>query len=235
MELYNWGILLFLVLPAPLFLGLIPVKYMNASQRTPAMAYACGWFVSFFLFELTAIPFILLQKSFRMLVAIYTAVFGAAIVYSVLSGRKVFIDFIKNIKKIRTMPFLVIIGWLLVFGLIGAQMVYAVQFAYWDGDDAYYIATAVLTDTFDTMYLRDAYTGYIYPLDIRHALSPTPIYQAWLSRLSGIPPAAVAHTVLAPVWLLFMYCIFGQIGNRLLYKNKDAKKTVAITVLCLCF
>lgn len=224
MELYNWGILLFLVLPAPLFLGLIPVKYMNASQRTPAMAYACGWFVSFFLFELTAIPFILLQKSFRMLVAIYTAVFGAAIVYSVLSGRRVFIDFIKNIKKIRTMPFLVIIGWLLVFGLIGAQMVYTVQFAYWDGDDAYYIATAVLTDTFDTMYLRDAYTGYIYPLDIRHALSPTPIYQAWLSRLSGIPPAAVAHTILAPVWLLFMYCIFGQIGNRLLYKNKDAKK-----------
>ena len=65
MELYNWGILLFLVLPAPLFLGLIPVKYMNASQRTPAMAYACGWFVSFFLFELTAIPFLsCCKKSF---------------------------------------------------------------------------------------------------------------------------------------------------------------------------
>ena len=86
-------------------------------------------------------------------------------------------------------------------------MAYAVLYGHYDGDDAYYIATAVLTDTFDTMYLRDAYTGYIYPLDVRHAFSPTPIYQAWLSRLSGIAPAVVAHTVLGVGWLGFLYCV----------------------------
>ena len=59
MEIIQWGILLTLVLLVPFFLGMIPVKYMNSLQRTPAMTYVCGWFVSFFLFELTAVPFIL--------------------------------------------------------------------------------------------------------------------------------------------------------------------------------
>lgn len=187
------------------------------------MAYACGWFVSFFLFELTAIPFILLEKSFTLLVTVYTVVLSVALVYSVWRGRSVLFDFAKKIKGIKSMPLLVKFGWVLVFLVISAQMLYAVLYEYYDGDDAYYIATAVITDTFDTMYLRDAYTGYLYPLDVRHAFSPTPIYQAWLSRLSGVAPAVVAHTALAPVWLLFMYCIYGQIGNKLLYRTRDLR------------
>ncbi|MDE7205929.1 MAG: hypothetical protein K2N90_01985, partial [Lachnospiraceae bacterium] len=67
MEIIQWCILLTLVLPVPFFLGMIPVKYMTGLQRTPAMTYVCGWFVSFFLFELTAVPFILLEKSFTSL------------------------------------------------------------------------------------------------------------------------------------------------------------------------
>lgn len=101
----------------------------------------------------------------------------------------------------------------------------AVFYEYYDGDDAYYIATSVLTNTFDTMYLRDAYTGYIYALDARHALSPTPIYQAWLSRLSGIHPAVIAHSVLSAVWLVFLYCIYDQIGKTLLPFTKKAGRT----------
>ena len=58
---------------------------------------------------------------------------------------------------------------MIVFALVLFQMVYAVRYEYYDGDDAYYIATAVITEQFDSMYLRDAYTGYLYPLDTRHA------------------------------------------------------------------
>lgn len=241
MGILNWGILAFLVLPVPFFLGMIPVKYMNSLQRTPAMAYACGWFVSFFVFELTAVPFILLEKSFSMLVVVYTVLLAVLLLYSIWSGRGMLREFAGRIKNIRRMPFYVILGWILVFFVIGGQMLYAVLYEYYDGDDSYYIATAVLTDTFDTMYLRDAYTGYIYSLDARHAFSPTPIYQAWLSRLSGIGPAAVAHTGLAAVWLLFMYCIYGQIGNRLFpfsqspQRDKSRYRPVFMLLICLWF
>ena len=216
----NWCILLILVILVPFFLGMIPVKHMNSSQRTPAMTYVCGWFVSFFTFELTAVPFILLEKSFTALVIVYTLLVAVLFVCSVWASRSVWVDYKKNICAIKSQPLLVKAGWLVAFLLIGAQIFMAVQYEYYDGDDAYYIATSVLTNTFDTMYLRDAYTGYIYPLDARHALAPTPIYQAWLSRLSGIHPAIVAHSVLSAVWLVFMYCIYGQIGNRLLPISK---------------
>ena len=230
MENIRWGILLVLVLPVPFFLGFIPVKHMNRLQKTPAMTYVCGWFVSFFLFELIAVPFILLERSFTSLVAVYTCIIGIVLLFSIWHGRCLWSVYLDKIKQIREMPVYVILGWIIFYLIVIFQMTYAVLYEYYDGDDAYYIATAVLTDTFDTMYLQDAYTGYIYPLDARHAFSPTPIYQAWLSRLSGIAPAAVAHSVLAPVWLGFMYCIYGQIGSRLLWNRKNYKPVFMILI-----
>ena len=230
MELIKWGILMVLVLPVPFLLGFIPVKYMNSLQRTPAMTYVCGWFVSFFVFELTAVPFILLEKSFTSLVVTYTILIAILLAVSIWQGRQVFDMLLSNMKDGFKQPVSVKIGWIVVFVLIAAQMAYAILYEYYDGDDAYYIATAVLADGFDTMYLRDAYTGYIYDLDARHAFSPTPIYQAWLSRLSGIAPATVAHSVLAPVWLMFMYCIYAQIGNRLLWNKKNYRPVFMILI-----
>ena len=230
MEIIRWGILLALVLPVPFFLGFIPVKQMNRLQKTPAMTYVCGWFVSFFLFELTAVPFILLEQSFTMLVMVYTCIVLLVLGISLWQGRSLWRCYLEEIQQIREMPLHVKLGWSVFYVLVFFQMAYAVLYGHYDGDDAYYIATAVLTDTFDTMYLRDAYTGYIYPLDVRHAFSPTPIYQAWLSRLSGIAPAVVAHTVLGVVWLGFLYCVYGQIASRILWNRKNYKPVFMILI-----
>ena len=230
MEIIRWGILLALVLPVPCFLGFLPVKHMNRLQKTPAMTYVCGWFVSFFLFELTAVPFILLEQSFTMLVMVYTCIVLLVLGISLWQGRSLWRCYLEEILQIREMPLHVKLGWSVFYVLVFFQMAYAVLYGHYDGDDAYYIATAVLTDTFDTMYLRDAYTGYIYPLDVRHAFSPTPIYQAWLSRLSGIAPAVVAHTVLGVVWLGFLYCVYGQIASRILWNRKNYKPVFMILI-----
>lgn len=230
MEIIRWGILLVLILPVPFILGFIPVKHMDRLQRTPAMTYVCGWFVSFFLFELTAVPFILLEQSFTMLVMVYTCIVLLVLGISLWQGRSLWRCYLEEIQQIREMPLHVKLGWSVFYVLVFFQMAYAVLYGHYDGDDAYYIATAVLTDTFDTMYLRDAYTGYIYPLDVRHAFSPTPIYQAWLSRLSGIAPAVVAHTVLGVVWLGFLYCVYGQIASRILWNRKNYKPVFMILI-----
>lgn len=230
MEIIRWTILLVLVFPVPFFLGFIPVSHMNSLQKTPAMTYVCGWFVSFFVFELVAVPLILLEKSFTLLVIVYTAAVGILLPVSVWQGRHTWKEFANNVKGIKELPIYVKAGWGIFFLMVILQMAYAVFYEYYDGDDAYYIATAVITGNFDSMYLRDAYTGYLYPLDARHAFSPTPIYQAWLSRLSGIAPAVVAHSVLAPVWLMFMYCIYGQIGNRLLWNKRSYRPVFMIFI-----
>lgn len=226
----RWGILLALVLPVPFFLGFIPVKHMNRLQKTPAMTYVCGWFVSFFLFELTAVPFILLEQSFTLLVIVYTCIVALVLLLSLWQGRQLWRCYLAEVRQLKEMPLHVKLGWCVFYLIVLFQMVYAILYWHYDGDDAYYIATAVLTNTFDTMYLRDAYTGFIYPLDVRHAFSPTPVYQAWLSRLSGIAPAVVAHTVLAWVWLGFMYCVYGQIASRILWNRKNYKPVFMILI-----
>ena len=159
MEIIRWTILLVLVLPVPFILGLIPVKHMNSLQKTPAMTYVCGWFVSFFIFELVAVPLILLEKSFTLLVVLYTVIIGILVPVSLWQGRDVWKAYLENGKAARELPAIVKIGWFIFFLLVLFQMAYAVFYEYYDGDDAYYIATAVITCEYDSMYLRDAYTG----------------------------------------------------------------------------
>lgn len=221
MQILHWCFLIFLVTGVPFLLGMVPVKYMNNFQKTPAMAYLCGWFVSFSVFELVSVPFILLERSFTEVVVVYSIVISGILVISVWCGRSVMKCFLPDKEKMKQIPFWTRVGWIVALLLIAAQLFASVFLEYYDGDDSYYIAQSVMTNTFDTMYLRDNYTGYPYQLDIRHALSPTPIYIAWMSRISGIHPAIIAHSVLAPAWLLLAYCVYGQIGKRLLAKNKE--------------
>lgn len=224
MQILQWLVLGLLVTIVPFLLGTIPVKYMNRFQRTPAMMYLCGWFVSFSVFELVSVPFILLERSFMEVVVIYSLVIMILLVVSVWNGYQVIAQlwsWKSWWKDVAKMSWWTRLGWLVVAILLVIQLIHAVVFEYYDGDDSYYVAQAVMTNTFDTMYLRDNYTGYIYPLDIRHALSPTPVYIAWMSRISGVHPTIIAHSVLSVAWLVLMYCIYEQIGKRLLAKNKD--------------
>lgn len=224
MQILHWLILGLLVTVMPFLLGAVPVKYMNSFQRTPAMMYLCGWFVSFSVFELVSVPFILLERSFTEVVVAYSMITFALLGISTWFGREVIRQMFQWKhwwKRFLEMPKWTRLGWFIVVILIVVQMVHAVVFEYYDGDDSYYIAQAVMTNTFDTMYLRDNYTGYIYPLDIRHALSPTPVYIAWMSRISGIHPTIISHSVLSVVWLVLMYCVYGQLGKRLLAKNRE--------------
>lgn len=224
MQIIHWSILILLVTVVPFLLGIVPVKYMNRFQRTPAMTYLCGWFLSFAVFELVSVPFILLERSFTEVVIVYSLVTLGILGLSVWFGRDLLKEFASRNrwkKGFLRMSGWTRLGWVVAVLLIGAQLVAAVALEYYDGDDSYYVAQAVMTDTFDTMYLRDNYTGYIYPLDARHALSPTPIYIAWMSRISGIHPTIISHSVLAPIWLLLMYCAYGQLGKRLLAKSRE--------------
>lgn len=224
MQILHWLILVLLVTVMPFLLGTIPVKYMNSFQRTPTMMYLCGWFVSFSVFELVSVPFIILERSFTEVMIVFSIVTLVLLGASVWLGR----DAIRRMflwrhwqKRFLEMPKWTRLGWFVVILLIVVQMVHAVVFEYYDGDDSYYVAQAVMTNTFDTMYVRDNYTGYIYPLDIRHALSPTPVYIAWMSKVSGIHPTIISHSVLSVAWLLLMYSVYAQLGKRLLAKNKE--------------
>lgn len=236
MWIFNWAILLFLVLIMPFGLGMIPVKYMDKAHRTPAMLYACGWFVSFALFELVAIPFILLRRSFTELAIAYTLCIVLALGISIWKAYHVVADCMEYRRAFWSMSWIVRSGWGIAFLCIAAQLFAAIFLEYWDGDDSYYMAQAMIADTYDVMYTRDAYTGYEFGFDIRHALSPVPIYFAWLSKLSGIHAVIIAHSVIAPVWLILMYCVYALIAEKLLGQHREYKPLFMILIsIWYCF
>ncbi len=228
MSILNWSVLLILVLVLPLGLGMIPVGNMNETKKNFAMLYASGWFLCFAIFELVFIPFILMRRSFTEAVIVYTVVIAILFIYSVVRAHSVIGTCLKHISGFREISQGEKTGWIIAGVCIAIQVFASIFLEYYDGDDSYYMAEAVIAGTFDEMYTRDAYTGYLFGLDVRHALSPVPLYLAWLSKLSGIHSTIIAHSVIAPLGLILMYCVYIQLSDKLLEKYRAYRPLLMI-------
>lgn len=231
MLVFQWSLLLILVFVLPNLIGTIVSSNMDKTEQTPAMNYLCGWFLCFAVFEVIAVPFILLQSRFLHVVILYTCVMLVLAVYSVCKNRSVFRKLLLNLRngwnRIDTLTKL---AWV-VFGLmLVEQMLASILLDYYDGDDPFFLPIAGMACDMDVMYTRDAYTGYVISLDMRHAMAPTPLIYAWLSKLTGIHVAAVAHVVLAPAFLLWMYAVYTQLAKRLFAKQIQARPYFMILI-----
>lgn len=210
-----------LVFLLPMCVGLFPVHFMRKEHQSVGMMYVSGWLFLFALFQLTVIPFIVNEQKFTMFAKLYSILVIAFAVVAVVIGRRTLSDCIQNsfCKPDRSLGRIAI--WGLVWFLIIMQMVFAFHMQYLDGDDSLYVAHSVVTDFYDDMYLRNPYYGYSQPLDVRHALSPLPIFITWIARLTKIQAAALSHSFLGPVFLLLMYMIYMQLGKRLFEEKKQ--------------
>ena len=113
------------------------------------------------------------------------------------------------------------IWWLVFWLLLCLQWVLTILLAYEEGDDAFYFATATITEQSNTMYLILPYTGFTTGLDARHGLAPFPVWIAYLAKLSGIPALVVAQ-VLLPLSLMGMaYGIYYLIAKKLCTEKEE--------------
>ncbi|MCR5178461.1 MAG: hypothetical protein K6C95_05710 [Lachnospiraceae bacterium] len=109
------------------------------------------------------------------------------------------------------------------------QAVMAVRYAFFDGDDAYYVVVSVLADQTDTMYTILPYTGYSTALDFRHALATWTLWTAFIARSCHIHAAVLIHTVLQPYLLAMCYYAYFLVAMRLFRRRLD------MVPLFLCF
>lgn len=202
-----------LVFFIPLCLGAFPVSFMDYEHRTIGMVYTCGWIVMFAVCQLTVIPFIVNREGFSTVEHIYTAFIVTLSLAGVLC-----VLIRKNIRVMLPQKGTVAL-WGFVAVLIIIQMVFAFYMQYLDGDDAYYVAMSMNILTDDKMYLTNIH-GYSQELDVRHALSPVPVFIAWMSRLTGMHPTILCHSFLGPVFLLLRNVIYGQLGYVVFGRDK---------------
>ena len=211
--------ILFLV---PLGIGLLPMRFMREEHRSLGMAYAAGWLVEFALFQFMIIPFIVAERDFSDAAKLYSILLAVAFAAGLLLGGKRIRECVNHtFPKEKTALFVKLL-WLAVILCVLLQMFFAVFMQYLDGDDALYVAISLQTQNGDGMYLKNPYYGYAQSLDVRHALSPVPIFIAWLGYLTGIHTTILSHCFIGPAFLLLMYVLYGQIAGQLFRKKPES-------------
>ena len=212
--LLKLGLLFICTWILPFCIGLLPVRYMKEEHKSFGMIWICGWIMMFAVFQVIAVPFIVFEASFTLVVWCYTIVIAVIALVFLFIGKNAVWDCTKKIKGMKLeVDQLVLISLVLV--LIVLQLVGAYYMQYLDGDDAFYVATSLTAQHTDTMYRFTPYYGADGVLDVRHALSPVPIFMAWLSELSGIHVTIICHSYISVLFLGLMYLIYLELGAQL--------------------
>ncbi len=214
-------ILILLLGAAPLLAGSLLARPGTREGRNPVLCWVSGQMLLWAGFQIICVPLILAwqQENFRQLCLLFgiftTAVPLAAL--AVLLWRRRRGTAAASVERAdRGKDTAAMVLWLVVLALLILQQVLAAVLAYEEGDDAYYVGVAAVTERSNTMYQTLAYTGSPTEFDARHGLAPFPVWIAFLSRLTGIHAATMSQIVLPVVLIAMAYSCFYLIGKRLL-------------------
>ncbi len=194
-------------------------------NRSAGFTYLTGQLVMWAVFQLVAVPAIHLRMSFRLLFWGYT---GAV---AVLAAAGLVLRLKVKFKKPELSGFLLIAA-----GIILYQCAVYIFGVHLDEDDARWIAEANDALVRNRMLLHNPATGeYIGRFAgemIKDTFNPWSIYLAWMSRLTGIGAAELAHTVYAPVLLTACYLAYYEMGRQLFRgKSEQGIFLLMVTVI----
>lgn len=239
----------------PVLSGFVPCALLPADKRKLSRVIPAGYFLSFSLFELIALPVLLFtdRGDFALLVRI----FGAVQVFLAVLGAALSLRGKMQEKKAAAsgapapdarkqgngqnqerregssprsaawwrQNFIPVLLWIVFAALLLFELYNAVTHLFFDGDDAYYVASAVITDEQGTMYRVLPYTGGATSLDLRHALALFPMWVAFLARMTGFHAATVAHTLMPFLMIPLADVIFYCIADTL-FRSAERRKEI---------
>ena len=190
-----------------------------------------GFFAYFGLFQVVALPLILLQRPFHELVVLWLFMAVAVHIFVLLQGRKELAALGKGVFS----------GLWQIKGLLLAVVLLLTAFICWfqatqqyrGWDTTYYIGTVNTTVYTDTMYVYDGNSGVMAKtLDFRYALSAFYMHSALLCRLTSVSGILVQKYVMGTVCVLMHSLILFAMGRRLFpQKEKTALLFTALVLL----
>lgn len=177
------------------------------------MIFALGCLLMMALFECEYLPALFMGMRFRTLCTVFRITAGLlSLIFAILGAPEW-----KSLSFPKWNVFFIAFVLLVLLQCV-ARWFQGVT----DGDDAYFIGTAVNTYYGNRMYVLDPYKGFHTGLDIRHALSPGGVYLAFLSNCIKLHPAITAHIVFADLMLIVHYIVFFNIGKVLFDEAKHS-------------
>ncbi len=215
------------------YAGIRPSSFLDLAE-----GILVGTLLQWAVFEVLAVPLILKEQSFSILVKLHMgvlpAIFAAGILTVLCTRKKEGRPKDPVLQKTGNRNIWTAVLLLILAVLVGWQCWQYVIGAHIDWDDSRYVAHAVETWTHGTMLTVNPangdYAGLNYWEGSKDAVAPWPVYMAYLGRVSGIHPTILAHTLLPPVFLLLMYGVYWMLGKYLFrgHTNKSLLFTVFI-------
>ncbi len=187
-----------------------------------------GFFVYFGMFQVAALPLILLQRPFHELVFLWLIIAAAVNIYALWRGR----------KELVSLLYKTFAGLWRNRGLLLAAVILLVLFCccfaalqqYLGWDTSYYVGTVDITVRTDSMYAYDGASGApVKSLNLRYAISTFYMHSALLCKLTGISGMVLHKYVIGILCILMHGGILFAIGRQLF--PDEEKKALFLTGL----
>ncbi len=216
-------ILVCLLYILPMAAGMLPAAFVEKYQKNILFMWICGTIEVWAFFQVLSVPFIIREKGFQEMATYYgylcIALAGIGILVWIIRIKKYpfyrLVSAESNDKKNLTKFF-----WGIFIVLLLMQVGAAAFLAFADGDDAYYVATSLISLDSNTMYEKLPYTGGFTGLEMRHAVAPFPVWISFLAKISGMHAGVISHIVLPIVLIPMTYAIYGLIGRKIYPRNE---------------
>lgn len=225
------SVLILLLLVIPYLVGLVPSHFLTPDMKTPGNILVMGYLLMFATLEVVGIPitFIFVYDAYYILISVFGAcLLGWSALGVILERKHVLKSFSSEyrapkISFIKSSSIETKVYWVLIGALFVLQIVMVFVLASMDADDFFFNSQALSAQSYGTLYRMSSDTGRTMPLDIRHGMALFPIYQAFVSTLSGIHVAIVSHKVMPLVLIPLSYVIVFKTGRSLFPKKKEAQ------------
>lgn len=174
----------------------------------------CWWAVM----ELILVPMTMMHRKFHEFVMVYSIVIFLLSAAGLLFWKEMLGELKCMIKGCGQYLSL---GYLTAFLLIAFQLYFIHHHMYLEWDDTYYVNLANEAINSDQIYWVYPETGIMADFDKRYVLSLWPIFYAWLSKLIGVVPTIMAHTILPWLMIPLAYAVYELIGRRLFQQDRE--------------
>lgn len=213
----------------PILLGSLYIGTPNKETNSGIIRnYAQGMFMMWGIFQIIAIPLLLMRKSLTILTIIWSIVILSLCLLAIIKGRNKIISIFKIKTSLKNY-----ISWQIVVAilLIVVQTYMLTVRMHTDADDAFYVAAATTAVETDSILSFDAYTGgLLKSLPTRYALSPFFAFTAMISKICKIHTMIVAHTLFPLILIPLAYMVYTLLGRRYF---KDKTKAVGIFLITI--
>ncbi len=220
----GYALLLLLITVIPIMLGLPWIAKDMEMDRVSGLVYSYA-FGSFFMWAVFGVVFFwgaVFNLTLTVCVWVYSILLLISIAFVIVVVKKTGIDVLGSVKDHKWNKLEIIYG-LVFLALLSYQIYYAVSYSRtYMADDGYVaFSSAALAD--NHLNMTNIYTGAYTIHDaswLQRVIQSFNYYPAYLSYVSGINAAIIAHTVIYVYVVLAAYAVFDVIANQL-FKERE--------------